>query len=445
MNILLLNPSWGGRVRAQRYNRGWPPLDLLNLASLLQRQGHRVRLADARAGGLSPAALPAFAAQADRVVVTSSPLDRWQCPNLDLAPLVAWTRAVPQQKLILSGVHGTLFPAEMMRLTGARTVLVGEPESAGPALFSALSRREDAGETPGVSWCDGKDVYLSAPAPPFDLSKMPPPAYSLVHPERYEYELLGGKLALLETARGCPHRCIFCLKAMYGQKIRFKSPAQVAAEVESILGLGFRTVYFIDLEFTMDRDRTLALCEALRSYPLTWCCQTRADAVDPDLLDEMRKSGCRLIHYGIESGSERVRHLVGKPLSNERIERAIAWTKKAGMAAAGFFLLGFAGETESERRQTARFARTLPLSYASFHRVTPYPGTELGRIDPQPPWWEKPLAAKPRRPGPAAMYLQFYLRPAYFLEFLRTRTSALKAMRLFCRFLCGTRSARPGD
>ena len=84
MKILLINPSWGGKMRSQRYNRRWPPLDMLNLAALLQNNGHFVFLHDARADGLSLNRLSRLTAEADRVVVNTSPLDRWQCPNLDL-------------------------------------------------------------------------------------------------------------------------------------------------------------------------------------------------------------------------------------------------------------------------------------------------------------------------------------------------------------------------
>src|SRR5208337_3640242 len=225
------------------------------------------------------------------------------------------------------------------------------------------------------------------PAPLADLCAMPLPAYSLVRPEMYEYELLGKKLAVLETARGCPNRCAFCLKTMYGSKVRIKDPLQVASELDLVLSLGFETVCFIDLEFTMLRERTLELCEILRRYGLRWCCQTRIDAVDAHLLRQMRKSGCSLIHYGIESGVERTRELIGKPLSNTQIEQAILETRQAGIAAAGFFLFGFPWETPSDWKETGRLARSLPLSYASFHRVTPYPETVLGKAFPLEPWW----------------------------------------------------------
>jgi len=425
-------------MRSQRYNRCWPPLDMLNLAAILQNNGHVVVFHDARADELSPNRLYRLTAAADRVVVNTSPLDRWQCPNLDLTHLVRLTRSIPREKLILCGVHGTLFPSRMAELTGAGVIMSGEPEVSGPALFSALDQKSPLSGVPGIHWTEGGKLQSGPPAPLADLCAMPLPAYSLVRPEMYEYELLGKKLAVLETARGCPNRCAFCLKTMYGSRVRMKDPLQVASELELVLSLGFENVCFIDLEFTMLRERTLELCEILRKYGLRWCCQTRIDAVDAHLLRQMRKSGCSLIHYGIESGIERTRELVGKPLSNAQIERAVLETRQAGIAAAGFFLFGFPWETASDRRETGRFARRLPLSYASFHRVTPYPGTPLGKALEHEPWWVSgSTEAAGNGPDLTREFLKFYMRPAYLLDVFRSGANPAASFRLFAGFLSG--------
>ena len=251
----------------------------------------------------------------------------------------------------------------------------------------------------------------------------------------YEYELLGKKLALLETSRGCPNRCTFCLKTMYGSRVRLKDPAQVASELELVLSLGYETVYFIDLEFTSMRERALELCEIFSRYGFRWCCQTRIDAVDAHLLRQMRKSGCSLIHYGIESGVEKTRELIGKPFSNTQIERAILETRQAGIAAAGFFLFGFPWETPSDWKETGRFARSLTLSYASFHRVTPYPETALGKAFPHEPWWEAGRTEAGRCPDLTRIFLKFYLRPAYLRDVFRAGANLAGSFRLFSGFL----------
>ena len=115
-DVLLINPAWGGQVsrRGSRYNRRWPPLDLLNLAGLLRADGATVELADARAVPTAPAVLRAMAARADTVFITSSPLDRWQCPNLELEYFSQTCRELSHPRLVLLGVHGTVAPAGML-------------------------------------------------------------------------------------------------------------------------------------------------------------------------------------------------------------------------------------------------------------------------------------------------------------------------------------------
>lgn len=441
MRILLFNPSWGGLVSGGRYNRRWPPLDLLNVGALLREGGHEVSLLDARAAPVPPSDFVREAVASDFVLVTTSPLDRWQCPNLEMEPLVAWTNLVPRGKLVVTGAHGTLFPEKVLDLTGARVVIRGEPEAVASALFEALARGgEDLSSVASLFHRDseGRPVRTED-APPPDLASFPVPAHDLARPGDYEYELLGPRLAMVETSRGCPHHCSFCLKAMYGEGggVRVKPADRVEAELRRLWSLGFRRLYFMDLEFTLNRRRVLDLCEVLRRFSFEWCCQTRVDAVDPGLLSAMAAAGCGLVHYGIESGDAATRARVGKGITEEQIRRAVAWTGAAGMASAGFFLMGLPGETREVFQATGRLARSLPLTYASFHPVSSYCGTELGgSADAARPWWES--GGTSSTPGDVGrLYLRFYLRPKYWIGMMKRGVNPVAVGRLFVQFLAG--------
>jgi len=437
MKVLLVNPSWGGRVAGRRYNRAWPPLDLLYTAARLRTDGFDVALCDARASGIAPeAAFPMFS-DSDLVVVGTSPLDRWQCPNLDLDPLLSWTRMIPSEKLIVCGVHGTLFPDSILAATGARAVVRGGPEETVPALCRALagSSSSPAGIA-SVSYRTGDAVSHNPPAPAVDLSMLPLPAYELTTPGDYEYELLGRNMAILETARGCPHACVFCLKAMYGEGIRKKPTDRVIEEVRQVRSLGYRSIYFIDLEFCLDRERTLKLCAGLRRVGITWCCQTRVDDVDEEMLRQMAVSGCRLIHFGVESGAPAIRERVKKNITTVQTENAVRWARSAGIATACFFLFGFPGESLADRIETEKLARKLNPAYASFHRVTPYPCTAMGGCASRTkPWWENTGELSRRDNEIRRAYLRFYLRPSRVAEFIRNGNVGFAPLRLFLGFL----------
>lgn len=96
-----------------------------------------------------------------------------------------------------------------------------------------------------------------------------------------------------------------------------------------------------------------------------------------DLLKLMKRAGCRLIHFGVETGSERIMEIINKKISLPQIAHGIDMTKKAGIDQACFFMFGFPTETEEDRSKTVAFAKTRNPTYASFHKVTTYQGTPL--------------------------------------------------------------------
>jgi len=182
-------------------------------------------------------------------------------------------------------------------------------------------------------------------------------------------------------------------------------------------------------------------------YPFTWCCQTRPDAVDSELLNKMKHAGCRLIHYGVESGNGKILSGIDKNATLETIHNGIRMTRKAGIDTACFFLFGFPGETEKQMHETIAWAETLNPTYASFHAVTPYPGTPLyaqcfqaGSVPEINPHFPQICPEHDPRFLDAMVkkaYRRFYLRAGYIRARLRRGNprSLLRQMRLFKEFV----------
>lgn len=147
MQIVLVKPCWHYPIAGadHTYNRRWPPLELLNCAAILEADGHQVRVVDAQAEGLPPQRVASRVGSADMVLVTSSALDRWQCPTLELDPLMAVIESLRGRagSLFLTGFHGTVRPAAMLERTGVDAVLRGEPEEEpyGNSLPAAPGKR----------------------------------------------------------------------------------------------------------------------------------------------------------------------------------------------------------------------------------------------------------------------------------------------------------------
>jgi radical SAM superfamily enzyme YgiQ (UPF0313 family) len=209
----------------------------------------------------------------------------------------------------------------------------------------------------------------------FDMTNFPVPAFHLLDMKKYSYEILGDKFCLFELGRGCNFGCKFCNRIMYEPKLRTKSKVQVRNEIRvAVEENGVRTGYFMDLEFLAYKPLVRDMCEFLieRNYNFKWCCQTRADSVDRDMLDIMKKAGCKLIHIGVESGIQKYLDMSGKNTTEEKLLEGMFLCKQAGIKTLAFFMFGFRGETAKDRDQIFAFAKKLNPNYASFHKVYPY-------------------------------------------------------------------------
>ncbi|MDY6861926.1 MAG: radical SAM protein [Thermodesulfobacteriota bacterium] len=431
MKALLINPCWNGRVskKGKRFNRAWPPLSLLNCASLLEEEGFEVKLIDARAEGIEIDEIADTAKYSDMVFITSSPIDRWQCPNLEFDLFIKMVNSIPSEDLFIMGVHGTIYPEQLLLKTGAKAIISGEPE---PTVVE-LAEKKDLSKIKGITYKINDKIITNPDRQPIDLSTLPVPAYHLLNKDKYYYELLGKNLALFEGSRGCPHNCSFCLKVMYGNGIRYKPVENLLNEIEvAVERQGFKHGYFIDLEFTLNKERIKLLCKGLteKNYDFYWCCQTRPDTVDEELLKEMKGAGCRLIHYGVETGSEKVMKNIKKKVTLKQVEKAVLSTQKTGMEAACFFLFGLPGEKKEDMLKTIAFAKGINPAYASFHIATPYPGTEFymqnGNEELFPEFLQEEHQYETLSKMTRKAYLKFYVRPGYI--FSRIKDSSPKAL-----------------
>ncbi len=377
-NVLLVNvPHAEDGEEVRRFRRPWPPLDLLNVGAVLEAVGHRVSLLDFRARDIDVRVCAELAEAADRIIITTTPLDRWQCPTLNTTPLFAFVRSFPADRTWVAGAHGTMEPEWVLAETGVAGLILGEPEGVAARVVACPPEKVTAGMA--VVTSEGVEIQ---PSEPLDLTRLPAPAFHLLRPEDYRYELLGERFMVFETARGCPFACTFCSREMYGKAVRRKNVAQVVEEIQRARReTGFRCAYFIDLEFTFDRQPVVELCEQMmrRDLVFPWACQTRFDQVDEPLLRLMSRAGCRLIHFGVETGALRQVRRLRKGLDLATIRAQHAMVKRCGIDTALFLLFGHPGETSAEQRQTIDFAIDLDPTYASFHVASPYPGTEFHR------------------------------------------------------------------
>jgi radical SAM superfamily enzyme YgiQ (UPF0313 family) len=159
--------------------------------------------------------------------------------------------------------------------------------------------------------------------------------------------------------------------------VRLRSPEKILEEMWVLKKLGISHIHMYADLFTVSRDQVIKMCQLMieQKINLTWTSNSRVDYVDEEMLQLMGKAGCRLISWGIESGSEQVLKHARKGAYPDKAEKALRWAKQAGIMNWGYFIIGLPTETEETIQQTIAFAKNLPLDIALFHVAAPYPGT----------------------------------------------------------------------
>jgi radical SAM superfamily enzyme YgiQ (UPF0313 family) len=242
----------------------------------------------------------------------------------------------------------------------------------------------------------------------------------------------------LFSTRGCPWRCKFCDRGVFGDTLRTFSATYVMKQVMHLYHeYGVREIMFGDDTLLADKQRMYELAELLidAKLDLKWECMARVVDADEKLYPLLRRSGCFEISYGIESADDRVSKLVFKPINQENIRRAISITKNAGIKVRGYFIFGLPGETKETLATTSNFILTSGLDAAAIFACTPYPGSALFAMAPQYGSFERrwnkmnnvETVFVPH--GLTAEYIEamrlrtmkkFYLNPRYVFNWTRT-------------------------
>lgn len=259
-------------------------------------------------------------------------------------------------------------------------VAVGEGEETILGVMEHLHDRSFE-EVPGLVFRqDGEIVKTPPRVRSKDMSHLPLPYRGDVPNAQYvDYWRRHWKDATtpLMSTRGCPFRCDFCHKSVFGDLFSARPVESVVAEMREIAELGYDHVWMSDDLFTLNYKRTMQLAQAIEEahLPLTWECLSRVTHVDKALFDQMRRAGCKRIFFGIESGDENVLKEMKKGITPDQARAAVEACVAAGIKAAGFFMVGYLGETTDSLIRSINFSSSLPLDYVSYTIAYPLPGT----------------------------------------------------------------------
>ena len=289
----------------------------------------------------------------------------------------------------------------------------------------------------------------------------------------YFMEPYGHDFVSIHTTRGCPFNCLFCSNPITSRNVRYRTPENILLEIESCLDkYKIKFVNFTDDTFTLNRERVINICNLIikKKLGFEWCCGTRADLVDSELLCLMYEAGCRNIGFGVESGDEELRgKIVNKKIKNRDLLFAFKECKKLGIETSAYCMLGFPGETREKMYQTLKFCKKLNPDVVGFHLAVAMPGSSLynqaidenkinkeywenyakGIFKEQPVYVPDGMLFSEIKRIQKDIYLKYYFRPKYIIRrflldiksFRKLKLDFLTGVSLFRS--AGTASGRP--
>lgn len=386
---LLINPPSGLYIREDRCQvpvKGLtataprPPIDLAYIASVLEKGGVECMIRDYPVVGKGWSAfrndLETFSPDLLIVSVTTPTFE------LDMKACQIAKGVNPSIITAAKGGHITVFDRKALQEHPYLDIaLRAEVEK----TIEELAQGVPVEEIKGITFRANGHIRRN-PDRDFieNLDSLPFPARHLLNNSLYIRPDTGEPQTTIQTNRGCPGECVFCLAGrLSGKKLRLRSPENIADEIEEcVRKFHIRNFFFRADTFTWNKDWVIAVCREIirRDLRIKWVCNSRVDTLDDVMLKWMRGAGCWLISLGIESGSQRILDLMRKKIKKEDARRAVELCKKNNIKTYAFYLFGLPWETEEDVRETIRFSLELDSDYAEFHLAVPFPGTELYEI-----------------------------------------------------------------
>lgn len=362
-----------------------PPQGLCYLAAVLRENGYDAVIIDAEVMAYSNEDLLARVNEEapDYIGITSTIAAIFAAADY----VRLFKQNLKDVRVILGGPQVTASPEPTMKLFPDLDLgVLGEGEVTIIELLKALENGGSLEAIPGLIFARGGETIVT-PQREFikDLDALPMPAWDLL-PKLSEFyrtsDITYKRLPAFQivTSRGCPYRCVFCDRSVFGNKWRSFSAEYVMRMVRELVNkYGVRDLNFADDEFMINRRRFRRICQLLidEKVDLTWSAVGRVDSVTPELLKLAKEAGCTQIAFGLESGSEKILDVLHKKLTTENIVRGVKWTKEAGIAVKGLFMIGNPLETEQTIKETFDLIEKLDLDYISMSAFTPLPGAEI--------------------------------------------------------------------
>ena len=250
---------------------------------------------------------------------------------------------------------------------GADVVVVGEGELTLEELVPALQshRVERLHQIDGIAFrAEDGSVIRNKPREQIkDIDAQPWPARELIDMARYvdiwrEHHGMGS--VSLITARGCPYHCRWCSHEVFGKTHRRRKPASVADELEWLIDrYRPQMAWMADDVFTIHHGWLFQYAAEIkrRGLKLPFECISRADRLNPQVVETLAEMGCFRVWIGSESGSQRILDAMERGVTVEQVQAGVSLCRSAGIQTGMFLMWGYEGEELSDIEATVEHVK----------------------------------------------------------------------------------------
>ncbi|UNC90990.1 B12 lower ligand biosynthesis radical SAM protein BzaD [Candidatus Contubernalis alkaliaceticus] len=337
------------------------PLGIVILATSLKNEGHEVGLLDMNMEKDSFGALKErlLTFEPEVVGISLRNIDPLANKNSSLIPpfqvMVKMAAALrPKAWLIVGGTGFSLFPQRLMEdMPEIHYGIVGEAEESLPTLLSTL-------ESPsiflkGLCFREGGRVMVNSPSRNLDFSCYRVPSRELLDPGPYLENNSYVPSMGVETKRGCPFTCGYCVyPALQGENFRCRPPEKVVEEMEMLYKeFGIDRFHFTDPVVNAPRGHLEDICRELlrRRLPLKWSGFMREDYLDEKNVSLFERAGCECFSFSPDGLCQNSLEVLGKNLNQDQVLKAAELAAGSNVLSVYHFMVNVPGETEETCRQ----------------------------------------------------------------------------------------------
>jgi len=380
--IALVNPYFRTRAATELL---FPPLGLAALEAQLRNRRLETQIFDCTFQTMGQLEMSLRSFQPDILGITS--IVTLVNNTFNIARLVR--DILPECLLVAGGAMPTLYPERFSQHLDA--VFCGEadlnfPQFCQDYLVHHLNR-EKLGELP-LEMYKGlyiKQNHLETINPIVHHSESEIQSFPIIDRSDFNHSAyqevwdikFGKKTTSLITTLGCPFNCDFCSRPVFGNLFRRRNLDTIILEIDQIQKLGYDNLWIADDNFTLSLPFLTNFCQRIAQRKLGWSCLSRSTGVSNTMAQMMKEAGCQRVYLGLETGSENTLKVMNKQATLEEGINAVLLFHRAGIEVAGFFIVGYPGETRADIEETFKISLNLPLDEISFNVPYPLPGSKL--------------------------------------------------------------------